>query len=121
MIRLLLVCLGGAIGSGARYLTALAAASLFGVTYPWGTLIVNVLGSLLIGVAMELLPSSDTRLLVVTGMLGGFTTYSTFNQETLQMLRGGAWPTALANLGATFAGCLVAGIAGFALARLIRG
>jgi CrcB protein len=119
--RLLLVSLGGAIGSGARYLTALAAASLRGVGYPWGTLLVNVGGSLLIGIAMELIPSSETRLFIVTGVMGGFTTYSTFNQETLQMLRAGAWPAAMLNLFGTVIGCLLAGVAGFAIARLIRG
>lgn len=121
MTRLLLVCLGGAIGSGARYLTALAAASLLGVGYPWGTLLVNVGGSLLIGIAMELIPSNETRLFIVTGVMGGFTTYSTFNQETLQMLRAGAWPAAMLNLFGTVIGCLLAGVAGFAIARLIRG
>lgn len=121
MTRLLLVCLGGALGSGARYLTSLAAASLFGVAFPYGTLIVNVAGSFLLGFVMELLPPPDLRFFLTTGVLGGFTTYSTFNYETSGYLRDGAWATAALNIGATVAGCLVAGFAGVAAGRAVVG
>ena len=112
MTRFLLVCLGGALGSGARYLV--------GIGLPHGTLIVNVLGSFLIAVVMESLRASDLRLMIVTGILGGFTTYSAFNEETLRMMRAGAWAMAALNVTATVVGCLVAGFAGVAVARMLR-
>jgi len=126
MTRFLLVCLGGALGSGARYLTALAAVAAFGAAFPFGTLIVNVAGSFLIAFVMHMsiatsLVSPELRLLLTTGVLGGFTTYSTFNQETLVYFREGAWSVAAINLTATVIGCLAAGLAGFALARMVFG
>ncbi len=126
MTRFLLVCLGGAIGSGARYLTALAAASAFGSAFPFGTLIVNVAGSFLLGFLMHVgtsteLLSADVRLMLTTGVMGGFTTYSTFNYETTSYFREGAWAVGMMNLTATVVGCLVAGFAGLALARAIVG
>jgi fluoride exporter len=125
-MRLLIICLGGAIGTGARYLTSLWAASAFGVTFPAGTLIVNIAGSFLIGFIMQTsasteLISSDVRLMLTTGVMGGFTTYSTFNYETTHYFRAGAWGLGVVNAGATFFGCLAAGLAGLALARLIVG
>jgi CrcB protein len=124
--RFLLICLGGAVGTGARYLTALWAATALGSSFPFGTLIVNMVGSFLIafimhvGGATELL-SSDARAILTTGVMGGFTTYSTFNYETTRYLREGAWLFATANAMATIAGCLVAGFAGLAVARLVVG
>jgi len=125
-MRLILICLGGAIGTGARYLTSLWAASAFGVAFPFGTFIVNVAGSFLIGFIMETsatteLISSDVRLMLTTGVMGGFTTYSTFNYETTNYFRAGAWGLGMVNAGATFFGCLAAGLAGLALARLLFG
>lgn len=112
MTRLLLVCLGGALGSGARYLV--------GISLPQGTLIVNLVGSFLIALAMESMRASDVRLMVVTGILGGFTTYSAFNEETLRMMRAGTWGPAALNVALTVIGCLAAGFAGVVVARLIR-
>ena len=126
MTRLLLVCLGGAVGSGARYLTAVWVTTAFGIRFPYGTLLVNALGSFLLGFLMhssalaELL-SANTRLALATGVLGGFTTYSTFNYETTELLRAGAWWQASLNIVVTLAGCLAAGIAGVALARFMGG
>ena len=114
MTRFLLVCLGGAIGSGARYLVALSTVS---AAFPFGTLIVNVTGSFAIALVMELVAESDFRFFLVTGILGGFTTYSAFNQETMQMMRIGAWGTAMINIVATLAGCLAAGFLGLLVAR----
>ena len=112
MTRFLLVCLGGALGSGARYLVALA--------MPRGTLVVNLVGSFCIALVMALLRPSDLRLLLVTGILGGFTTYSAFNEETLQMMRAGTWGSAALYVFVTVAGCLAAGFAGVAIARFLR-
>lgn len=79
---LALVALGGALGSVARYLVSLAALGTLGAGFPWGTLAVNVLGSAAIGVAAGAGLEGGARLLVVTGFLGGFTTFSAFSLET---------------------------------------
>lgn len=126
MSRFLLICLGGAAGTGARYLTSLWAASAFGTAFPAGTFIVNVAGSFLLGFLMHVAGttqffSEDARLTLTTGVMGGFTTYSTFNHETTQLFRAGEWATASLNVAATLIGCLIAGIAGAALARVILG
>ena len=109
MMQFFLVCLGGAVGSGARFLVATAA--------PHAVVIVNVIGSFLIAVAMESMRASDLRLMLVTGMLGGFTTYSAFNQETLQYARSGDWRTAAINVFVTLIACLIAGFVGVLVAR----
>ena len=124
MTRFLLVCLGGAFGSGARYLTSSWAAALLGTAFPWGTMIVNVAGSFLIGAVMHLSTSSDllsedVRLFLVAGILGGFTTYSSFNWETLQLIRTGHPAAAFANATGTFILCLAAGFAGIIAGRLV--
>ncbi|HEX8255317.1 MAG TPA: CrcB family protein [Thermoanaerobaculia bacterium] len=109
MTQFLLVCLGGALGSGARYVATSAV--------PHGTLFVNVLGSFAIAIVLESMRASDARLMLVTGVLGGFTTYSAFNQETLELLRTGAWGSAVANVAVTVCACLVAGYLGLMLTR----
>ena len=124
MTRFLLVCTGGAVGSGLRYAVALWAAAMFGAAFPFGTLLVNLAGSLGIAFVMELASttawiSPEVRLLLTTGLLGGFTTYSAFNYETTQYLRSGMWGIAVLNVVATVLGCLLAGVAGVALARLL--
>ena len=126
MSRLLLICLGGAVGTAARYLTALWAATAFGSAFPFGTLIVNTVGSFLLAFIMHVsgateLISSDARAILTTGVMGGFTTYSTFNYETTNYLREGAWLLATANAVGTVTGCLAAGLAGLAVARLVVG
>ena len=121
MLRFALICLGGALGTGARYLTALWASNAFGPSFPAGTLIVNILGSFLLGFLMGLSPlfSANVRLTLTTGVMGGFTTYSTFNYETTNYFREGAWLMGATNMAATLVGCLAAGLAGLALARLV--
>jgi len=126
MTRFLLVCLGGALGSGARYLVSLGAAAAFGIAFPYGTLLVNLAGSFLVAFLMHVsmtgeILSPEWRLLLTTGVMGGFTTYSTFNYETLSYFREGAWGMGTLNVAATLFGCLAAGLAGFALARLMFG
>ena len=124
--RFLLVCLGGAVGTGARYLVQGWALGLLGPQFPYGTLTVNVLGSMLLGVIMQLgvttdLLSPTARVTLATGVMGGFTTYSTFNYETLRYCQEGAWSRALLNVVATLLLCALAGVAGLALARRIAG
>jgi CrcB protein len=79
---LLLVALGGSLGAVSRHLVSVAALELLGAGWPWGTLTVNVLGSAAIGLAAGAGLEGAGRLLLVTGFLGGFTTFSAFSLET---------------------------------------
>ena len=126
MYRLLLVCLGGAIGTGARYLVATTAPRFFGSSFPFGTLAVNLLGSFCLGAIMHVgltttLLSPTMRIVLSTGVMGGFTTYSTFNYETLEFLREGALGLAGLNVAATLVLCLLGGALGTLAARGIVG
>jgi fluoride exporter len=126
MLRFLFICLGGAVGTGARYLIAIGAPRLLGTSFPCATLIVNVAGSFLLGVVMHVglttnLMTPQTRLVLTTGMMGGFTTYSTFNYETMEYLREGAIGLAAVNVAATLLLCLLAGALGLVLARWLVG
>jgi CrcB protein len=109
--RFFLVCLGGAIGTGARYLVTLVAVRWLGVEFPYGTLTVNLVGAFGVGViqalGMEALMISDTaRLFLATGMMGGFTTYSAFSYETVRLMESGAWHAAWINVAVTTMACL---------------
>jgi fluoride exporter len=88
MIQVLLVALGGAVGSVARYGVGVAAARVFGLAFPWGTLIVNIVGGFAMGVvATRFAPDQENmRLLLGVGFLGGFTTFSTFSLEMLRLM-----------------------------------
>ena len=124
MSRFFWICLGGAVGTGARYLLSGWTLALLGAAFPYGTLMVNVIGSFAIGAVMHLALTAKLitpmwRLTLTTGVLGGFTTYSTFNYETLAYLRDGNWGMGLANIAATLLACLAAGVAGLALARAV--
>jgi CrcB protein len=126
MVRFLLICLGGAVGTGARYALSTWCRDLFGPAFPVGTLAVNVIGSFLLGVIMyvglnsEIL-SPTARLTLGTGVMGGFTTYSSFNYETLQLLRDRDYRMGAVNLLVTLIACFVAGLLGLALGRRIVG
>ncbi len=121
MGRLLWICLGGACGTAARYLLALWVTAKAGEGFPFSTLTVNVVGSFVMGFLAQYAAAHQmgetTRLALTTGVLGGFTTYSAFNQETLRFLQLGAWGPGAAYLASTVVGCLVAGLAGMAAAR----
>lgn len=124
--RLLWVCLAGAIGTGMRHLVGVWAGNRFGVSFPFGTLIVNLAGSFLIGLvsAIALAVASfppTLRLVITTGFLGGFTTYSSFNHETMRLFEEGARAYAALNLGITVVGSLIAGLLGLALGRALAG
>jgi CrcB protein len=108
------VALGSAVGGMARYGVSGLAARSFGSLFPWGTLIVNVAGSALIGLlAAAASPdarwvlSPDARALLMIGFCGGFTTFSTFSLETLNLLRNGEWLWAGANIVFSVVLCLV--------------
>jgi CrcB protein len=126
VIRFVWICLGGALGTGARYLLSGWVARRLPTAFPYGTLAVNLVGSFLIGAVMHVSLataqlSPDSRVILVIGVLGGFTTYSGFNYETLQYFRDGAWLIGFANVFVMVAGCLAAGIAGLASARWLVG
>src|SRR5215813_4158143 len=121
MNRALLICLAGAAGTGARYWAGLVAPRLLGTGFPYGTLAVNVVGSFILAVIVVLggaagILSPTARLVLGTGFCGGFTTYSTFNFETIAYLQDGAVRLAVANVLITLVACLGAGLAGWALA-----
>ena len=122
MNRFFWICIGGAAGTGARYLLGGWTLALLGTSFPFGTLTVNLIGSFLIGIIMQVslttkLISPLLRLTLTTGFMGGFTTYSTFNYETVGYLREGAVHIGLLNLGVMTAACLAGGFLGVALAQ----
>jgi CrcB protein len=117
------VFLAGGLGSAARYVIGLSAAAAFGVGFPYGTLIVNLAGCFALGMVVQLAIAgawhNDVRAALAAGFLGGFTTYSSFNQETLTMLTGGATGAAVMNVAITLAGGLAAGALGLTAGRLL--
>jgi CrcB protein len=124
--QLLWVSIAGALGSGARYLVGLWAVRALGATFPYGTLIVNLVGSFLIALILELSVTTiwinpTLRITLTTGFMGGLTTYSSFNHETLRYFDQRAWGMGALNMLATAGGCLIAGLLGLVLARRIAG
>jgi fluoride exporter len=122
--RLLIVILGGGFGSGARYLVGGWVAQALGTGFPYGTIGVNAIGSFLIALIMYLsltanLIGPEWRLALTTGVMGGFTTYSTFNYESLALFQQGAWLLGALNILVTVVVCLVAGGLGLLLARAV--
>ena len=111
----MMVCLGGAAGTGARYLFGLWAVKTFGTRFPWGTLFINTIGSFLIVLVLGMGTgragmSPEMRLVLATGVMGGFTTYSSFNYEALRLFQHGEAGLSLLYIFATLFGCLVAGV-----------
>jgi CrcB protein len=109
------VAIGGALGSVARYWCSGVAARLIGETFPWGTLIVNVLGCLIIGFFAtitgpdgRLLTGTIPRQFVMIGICGGFTTFSSFGLQTLNLLQDGEWLYAGSNIVGSVVLCLLA-------------
>lgn len=121
-MRWYLILIGGALGSGARYLTAVVTVSRFGAEFPWGTLAVNVVGSFLIGVVATLADESrtigpETRAFLLVGVLGGFTTFSSFSMETVRLVEGNQTAHALVNVGANLILAISATVLAIALTR----
>lgn len=126
MERFALVCLGGALGSGARFLLSTWVNTSLGSAFAWGTLSVNLLGSFALGFLVRYGAASSAisppaLLFLTTGVMGGFTTYSTFNQETLNDLGQGRVARAALNVVATVVLCLLGGLAGQWTARAVAG
>jgi fluoride exporter len=112
------VAIGGAIGSVARYLVAIGSGKLFGLSFPWGTLIINIVGSFLIGAFVESFAlkwdaPQAARAFLTVGICGGFTTFSTFSLDSYLLIDRGQWgPAAFYMIGSVvlgFAG-LMAGL-----------
>ena len=126
MRAFVLIGLGGVLGANARYLVSLWAANRWGVAFPYGTLLINATGSFLIGFVLALVAarfgdSAEGRLLLVTGFLGAYTTFSTFAFETVALSRQrDHWP-ALANLLGSAVLGVGAAVAGILLATALAG
>lgn len=124
--HLLWICLAGAIGTGARYLTSEFVQHSFGEAFPHSIFLVNIAGSFLMSVVMVIglnttaIPPT-TRIILTTGLLGGFTTYSSFNYEALQYFQNGEFGRGVTYMVGTVMSCLLAGIAGLWMARRMIG
>lgn len=116
---------GGAVGSVLRFSLTVAVQRLSGALFPFGTMLVNVTGCVAIGFLSERLEASGVaphvRLGLLVGLLGGFTTYSTFSLETLRLAEDGELGRALVNAGATLVLCLTGCWLGLRLARGLMG
>jgi CrcB protein len=117
------IAIGSALGGVARYWCSGVTARLIGETFPWGTIVVNVIGSFIIGFFATLtgpdgriFASSTTRQFVMIGICGGYTTFSSFSLQTLNLMNDGEWLYAGANITLSVILCLVAVWAGHVLA-----
>ena len=117
------VALGGATGAAARFAVAQWTGARWGWTFPWGTFAVNLTGSLAIGLVMTLLVARGAdpmyRLLLVTGFLGGYTTFSAFSFETLSLLEARRWDAAALYVIGSVVLSLLAAALGLGLGRLL--
>jgi CrcB protein len=126
MVRLAFVAVGGAVGAALRYLVAGWVHRGTSAAFPWGTLTVNVLGCFVLGlfgavIAGPLLMREELRLSLLVGLLGAFTTFSTFGWETMMLLSDGRWALAVGNLLLSNGLGLFAVFCGYRLAQRIWG
>lgn len=124
MYHVLLVAGGGAIGATLRHLVNLGTLRFWGASFPWGTLIVNLVGCFAMGVLVEVLArrfnaSNELRLFLATGILGGFTTFSAFSLDAAVLWERGATAMAIGYVGASVLGSILAVFAGLWLARAL--
>ena len=124
MLDLLAISVGAIFGANARYVLSRYAARLLGPVFPYGTLIINVLGSFIAGFFIvwtteRVLVDPRWRLLVVVGFCGGFTTFSSFAFETMAYFEQGQWMLMATNVLANNLLCLAAALAGMGLARVL--
>jgi CrcB protein len=124
MLAYLWIAIGGALGSMARYFIGGVVSDNFGQTFPWGTLLVNVSGSLIIGflgavTAPEGKMTAQSRVfatqLLITGVCGGYTTFSSFSLQTLNLLRDREWLYAGGNIVLSVVLCMIAVWIGYAI------
>jgi CrcB protein len=120
-----LVALGGMMGAVLRYGVSVGSGRLFGAGFPWGTLVANVSGSLLIGTILvfagEDIVSVGGRMFLAVGLLGSYTTFSTFSYESLQLIIDGSYGAALANALGQLVAALVAVYLGTVIGRALLG
>ena len=123
VLFVLAVFLGGGLGSVGRFLLSGAVQRSAGGIFPWGTITVNVLGALAIGAVWAAAGRCDlapgVRVFIFVGIFGGFTTFSSFSLETLNLFREGAWRAGLGNIVLSNLACLVAVAAGFFIMRAL--
>ena len=124
MSKLLLIALAGGVGTLARYGLGSLAHRILGAGFPWGTISVNLLGSFLFGLvwtlaSQRMVISTEARIIILTGFMGAFTTFSTFMFETGELIRGGQWLLAGGNLLLQNIIGLAAVFGGIAVARLL--
>lgn len=122
MLHLLAIAVGGALGSVTRYGATIGAHHLFGKGFPYGTLTVNVTGSLLVGLLYVILverlqATPEWRALLITGLLGGFTTFSAFSLETLLLIEQGEALKSVLNIVLSVVLCLVVAWIGIVIGR----
>jgi CrcB protein len=128
MTLYLWIAFGSALGGVARFWCSGLFARQFGETFPWGTLFVNVSGSLLIGVVAaladpngKLFLGETARVALMAGFLGGYTTFSAFSIQTLTLMQDGQWGPAFANIALSILVCLAAVWAGFTWGAYLKG
>ncbi|MDW8232387.1 MAG: fluoride efflux transporter CrcB [Roseiflexaceae bacterium] len=124
LINIIAIAVGAAIGANLRYGLSLWAAQRWGASFPYGTLIVNVVGSFLIGLVLTLATtrlslSDPVRLLIVTGLLGGFTTFSSLSFEAYSLIMSGSWRAAGIYLASSFGLGMASVFLGVGVARLL--
>ncbi len=123
MNMVLLVAAGGAVGSVARYLMATAIQKASGWEFPIGTVLVNVLGCFVIGLLYVWLvarhdPRQDLRALLMVGVMGGFTTFSSFSLETVTLMLNGSYGNAVLNVAVSLVACLAGTWLAITVARI---
>jgi fluoride exporter len=121
------IAIGGALGTTGRYWLSGVVARIVGETFPWGTLVVNVSGSFVIGFfgaltgpAGRIFVGSTARQFVMVGICGGYTTFSSFSLQTLNLMNDGEWANAGANIGLSVILCLIGVWAGVILASIVN-
>ena len=124
MQNILLVAFGGALGSVARYLVNVWSVRLAGVNFPWGTLTVNLVGSFMIGLFAEMIArkfdaSAEMRIFLITGVLGGFTTFSAFSLDAVSLITRGDSVLGAVYIAASIGLSIAAVFAGLALGRTL--
>ena len=124
MLDVLVICLGAMVGANARYFISRYAAQLLGPVFPYGTLFINVVGSLIVGffvvwTSERVLVDPRWRLLVVVGFCGSLTTFSSYGFETMAYFERGQWLLTLTNIVTNNLLCLAGAGAGMALAKVL--
>ena len=128
MSTYLWVAIGGALGSVARFWMGAAVAAVTGPQFPWGTILINIIGSFVIGFfavltgpAGRIVVPGDARAFVLVGLCGGYTTFSAFSLQTFELAQDGEWLRAGGNIALSVVLCLLAVWAGCAAAAAIAG